>query len=320
MRFAGPARGKGGNLSTRRAVREPEKDAKPPVVLQSPDMNPPGHPPRSTPRPVVVVLGSGRSGTSLLMQVLAALGLRMSAEMIEARRDNPRGFYEDASIVRVQADLLRQLGAWPYHPLPEDWPEAPATTNAAGALQDVLRDRLGRDARTWGFKDPRTASFLPLWRRVFAAEDVVPRYLLALREPGSIIRSFREAYATDGETAERVWLRRTCDALWHTRADCHIVHYEDWFVRSREVIEGLARFTGLGEAGAAASLETLVSPDLNRSETTGHVLRDPHARALHTALKSCRGDVFDRERLLRTVDACRRHLGPHPARNPAPAR
>ncbi len=44
---------------------------------------------------------------TLLMQVLAALGLRVSEEMIEARRDNPRGFYEDAPIVRIQADLLR---------------------------------------------------------------------------------------------------------------------------------------------------------------------------------------------------------------------
>ena len=79
-------------MSTRRTGREPEKDAKPPVVLQSPAMKPPDLPPRSAPRPVVVVLGSGRSGTSLLMQVLAALGLRVSEEMIEARRDNPRGF------------------------------------------------------------------------------------------------------------------------------------------------------------------------------------------------------------------------------------
>jgi hypothetical protein len=276
----------------------------------------PENPPHSSPRPVIVVLGSGRSGTSLLMQVLAALGMRVSDEMIEARRDNPRGFYEDARIVRIQADLLRQLRAWPYHPLPADWLDVSATASAARALQDVLRDRLDRGQGAWGFKDPRTASFLPLWRRLLAAENTMPRYVLALREPGSIIRSFSEAYATDGETAERVWLRRSCDALWHTRADCYIVHYEDWFERARELVEDLARFTGLGEVGAAVPLETLVRPDLNRSGGAGHVLRDPHARALHVALESCRGNAFDRERLLRTVDICRRHMDEHsvPAR------
>lgn len=299
MRFAGPARGKGGNLSTRRAGREPEKDAKPPAVLQSPAMNPPGLPTRSTPRPAIVVLGSGRSGTSLLMQVLAALGMRVSEEMIEARRDNPRGFYEDAPIVRIQADLLRALGAWPFHPLPAGWLEAPATVSAARDLAAVLEKRL-EGGRLWGFKDPRTATFLPLWRRLFAELDVTPRYVLALREPGAVIRSFMTAYQAGAETAEAVWLARTRDALLHTGAACHIVHYEDWFSRGVAVAEDLARFAGL-DPGAVASLGELVRPELNRSAAPGHVLANPHARALDAALEACRGDDFDREGLLRIV-------------------
>lgn len=273
----------------------------PPAVLQSSAMNPPGLPPRSAPRPVVVVLGSGRSGTSLLMQVLAALGLRVSEEMIEARRDNPRGFYEDAPIVRIQADLLRALGAWPFHPLPADWLAAPATAAAARDLAAVLEKRL-EGGGLWGFKDPRTATFLPLWRRLFTQLGVVPRYVLALREPGAVIRSFMTAYQAGAETAEAVWLARTRDALLHTGAACHIVHYEDWFSRGMAVAEDLARFAGL-DPGAVAALGELVQPELNRSAVPGHVLANPHARALHAALEACRGDDFDREGLLRLVAA-----------------
>lgn len=264
-------------------------------------MNPPGLPPRSVPRPVAVVLGSGRSGTSLLMQVLAALGMRVSAEMIEARRDNPRGFYEDAPIVRIQADLLRALGAWPFHPLPGDWLAAPATAAAARDLAAVLEKRLAGDG-LWGFKDPRTAAFLPLWRQLFTQLDVAPRYVLALREPGAVIRSFMTAYQAGADTAEAVWLARTREALLHTGAACHIVHYEDWFSRGVAVAEGLARFAGL-DPGAVASLGELVRPELNRSAAPGHVLANPHARALHAALEACRGDDFDREGLLRIVAA-----------------
>ena len=273
----------------------------PPAALQSPAMNPPGLPPRSVPRPVVVVLGSGRSGTSLLMQVLAALGMRVSAEMIEARRDNPRGFYEDAPIVRIQADLLRALGAWPFHPLPGDWLAAPATAAAARDLAAVLEKRLAGDG-LWGFKDPRTAAFLPLWRQLFTQLDVAPRYVLALREPGAVIRSFMTAYQAGADTAEAVWLARTREALLHTGAACHIVHYEDWFSRGVAVAEGLARFAGL-DPGTVASLGELVRPELNRSAAPGHVLANPHARALHAALEACRGDDFDREGLLRIVAA-----------------
>lgn len=252
-------------------------------------------------RPVVVVLGSGRSGTSLLMQVLAALGLRVSPQLIEARRDNPRGFFEDARIVRIQADLMRALGAWPYHALPPDWLEAPATDVAARALRQVLRENLDRDG-LWGFKDPRTAPFLPLWQRLFAEESLEPRYILALRAPGSILRSFMAAYRTPLETAEAVWLRRTCDALRHTRAACHIVHYEDWFTRGAEVASGLARYTGL--AGNADDLpDELVRPDLNRAGGGEQLLGDPAARALDAALAGCRGDGFDRNSLLAAVAA-----------------
>jgi hypothetical protein len=99
----------------------------------------------STPAlPIVVVLGSGRSGTSLLMQVLASLGMRVSAELIEARRDNPQGFFEDAPIVRAQADLLRGLNAWPFHPLPDDWLDAPATASAAEALRGDVTSAIDR--------------------------------------------------------------------------------------------------------------------------------------------------------------------------------
>jgi hypothetical protein len=249
------------------------------------------------------------------MQVLAALGMRVSEELIEARRDNPQGFFEDARIVRAHANLMRSLGVWPYHPLPTGWLDAPAAAAAAMELQGALRHRLSQGSGSgtpWGFKDPRTASFLPLWQRLFAEEGVMPRYVLALREPGSILRSFMDAYQTPLETAELVWLQRTCDALWHTRADCHIVHYEDWFSRGREVLEGLAHFTGLdaglGEAGGVAFLETLVRPDLNRSSGSDYDLRNPDARALQSALSACRGEAFDQDALLQCVAACRASL------------
>lgn len=263
--------------------------------------------PSANPRPIVVVLGSGRSGTSLLMQVLAMLGLKLSEQLIEARRDNPVGFHEDAGIVRIQANLMRALGVWPYHPPPADWLAAPATAAAARELTALLHARLARTDGLWGFKDPRTAPFLPLWRHLYDELGLEPRHVLALRQPGSIIQSFMAAYQTPADTAERVWLRRTSDALWHTQAACHIVHYEDWFRRAREQAEGLARFTGLDQAGVGASIRNIVRPDLNRSAGSDYALRNPAARALWEALSDCRGDAFDRAWLLRIVAACRDH-------------
>lgn len=260
-------------------------------AVQSPSAN----------RPVVVVLGSGRSGTSLLMQVLGALGMELSDTLIEARRDNPEGFYEDARIVKIQADLLRSLGAWPFHPLPPDWLSRAETATAGEALRVVLREHTARPG-IWGFKDPRTASFLPLLQRLFAEEGIAPKYILALRDPGKIIRSFMQAYDVSAQVAEAVWLRRTCDALWHTGGECHIVHYEDWFDRPREVAAGLACHIGLPEADASA-LPAIVRPDLDRAGQGFDGLHTQEARALHGTLEDYRGSVFNRDELLRAVSA-----------------
>ncbi|MBM4181393.1 MAG: sulfotransferase [Betaproteobacteria bacterium] len=261
-------------------------------------------------RPVIVVLGAGRSGTSLLMQVLAALGMRVSPALIGAREDNPEGFYEDAGIVRIQADLMRALGAWPYHPLPANWLDAPATAAAEIALRALLRERLGEAGGVWGFKDPRTASFLPLWQRIFSAEAIAPRYLLALREPDDILRSFMRAYQASAPLAESVWLRRTCDALWHTQAACHVVHYEDWFIRGDGVAAGLARFCGLDTAADTRMPGGLVRPELNRcgGPRVDTALASPRARALQAALRACRGDIRERAQLLQRVADCRAAL------------
>lgn len=265
---------------------------------------PPPSPPASA-RPVIVVLGSGRSGTSLLMQVLAALGMPLSDRLIGAGQANPQGHFEDAPIVRIQADLLRQLGAWPYHPLPPDWLDAPATAAAEHALAQVLGERLKQspgDGPPWGFKDPRTAAFLPLWQRLFTRLGLAPHYVLALRDPGSIVQSFMTAYGTHRAEAEAVWRRRTVESLHHTRARCHLVHYEDWFTRPQAVAADLARFVGLNPT--APLPETLIRPDLDRARPAATPLTTPEARALAQALFTCRGNDFDPDALLARVCQC----------------
>lgn len=259
----------------------------------------------AAPRTVVVVLGPGRSGTSLLMQVLAALGLTPSGELIPAGHHNPRGHFEDAAIVRIQADLLRALGAWPYHPLPAGWLHHPASARAAAALADLLRARLAQHPGRWGFKDPRTASLLPLWQGVFSRAGITPRYLLALRQPGKVMQSFMRAYQTPAREAEAVWLRRTCDALWHTRADCHIVHYEDWFSQPRQVAQALARDTGLAAASAADIAAHIVQRALDRCGAAPPAPCMPQTRTLYAALRACQGRPHDPAGLLDLVRDCR---------------
>src|SRR5688572_3448925 len=113
-----------------------------------------------------------RSGTSLAGQMLHALGVPMSANLLVANEYNERGYFEDAAGVRTHAELLNALGC-PWHsisatfPLPADWLEHPAAHTARQKLAEHVGQQL--TGTRWAVKDPRMARLLPLWLQL--AED-----------------------------------------------------------------------------------------------------------------------------------------------------
>lgn len=253
---------------------------------------------------MVVVLGPGRSGTSLVMQVLAACGLNLSrGDLVAANELNPAGFFEDAEIVAVQQALIQRIGgAWAM-PVSQTWVGSEAAIEAAGQLRRIVGERLACGG-PWGFKDPRTASLLPLWRGVFEGLGLAPRFVLAMRDPADVVASLRPLSERNDRLSEMLWLQRTLEALRHTGGDCYIVHYEDWFRAPSETASALAAFAGL-DAGddAAALVARVLQPGLNRARARepGVVVRNRCVLDLHAALRTCVGQSGDRAALMHTV-------------------
>jgi hypothetical protein len=260
---------------------------------------------------VVVVLSAGRSGTSLLMKALAALGLRLSEKMIPGSVNNPEGLVEDAEIVEVHKELLDNLNARPFLPLPEGWVQSDAVKKARPKLKEILEDRLGEAVGLWGFKDPRTASFLPLWNWILNGPGTVPIFLLGVRNPAAVAVSLRRQINREESISELQWLQRTTDALHHTGADCYIVHYEDWFTRPNELAQELCRYTGLDKyfnGSVEEALKDVIKPNLNRAVYEDYFIQNEYVLKLYDMLKDCRGDDFDRAKLMAVVKACRRAM------------
>jgi len=70
-------------------------------------------------RPLIMVLGMHRSGTSLCSHVLSALGVDMVDE-VESRFDNPRGHWERWEIVDLHDRILAKLNR-SYVVLADTW-------------------------------------------------------------------------------------------------------------------------------------------------------------------------------------------------------
>jgi hypothetical protein len=262
-------------------------------------------------RRIIVVLSPGRSGTSLLMNILSALGMSVSENMISGSVGNPEGFFEDREIVEIHKNLLEELHTNAVLPLPDGWVEFGVTRVARRKLRDILEMRLEKSNTIWGFKDPRTGNFLPLWNRMLNEPGIVPCFLLAVRHPASVAASLNRQIGRKVAITELQWLQRTTDALHHTGADCYIVQYEDWFTRPNELAQGLCRYTGLDNyfnGNVDDALRDVIKPNLNRAVYEDYCVENEYVLKLYDILKDCRGDDFDRAKLMAVVKECRKAM------------
>lgn len=266
---------------------------------------------RQQARRVIVGLGVGRSGTSLLMQVLHKLGMDVSKIMTPPSEQNHLGGYEDTDIFTTHNEILRLLQTNQLLPLPDNWLLNPGLDGIKQKLSRIVEEHVQMSQKIWGFKDPRTVLFLPLWFQIFNALKIVPINICAVRAPGPTIRSLEIQYNQNKDISELFWLNKTCAALSHTGGNCHIVHYEDWFTRPVEQAQSLLKFTGLDQyftSDVQEVLSSVIKPNLNRAIYDDIEVKNKYVLKLYDVLQDCRGDDFDHVQLMGVVKECRKAM------------
>jgi hypothetical protein len=72
-------------------------------------------------RSLVLVAGSGRSGTSLFAGIMKRLGYTVPGPEVPADETNPRGFAESQWVVDFHTRLLRRAGVQTADARPSAW-------------------------------------------------------------------------------------------------------------------------------------------------------------------------------------------------------
>jgi len=230
-------------------------------------------------RSVIVVLGMDRSGTSLCTQILHLLGMELSEDLIWPDPYNGKGYFESNALYECNDGVLRALDShWDeirtLRPLSPAWWRLPAARETEQKLSELVRANLERFTGIWGFKDPRTAGLLPLWRRVFRNCGVRPIYVMTVRHPVAVAASLARRHGAQPRAGELLWLERyyQCFSSLGSQIRC-VVHYEDWFSNPLEQARRLLAATGLewpsselelGETLRGAADGTLAHEDSSR--------------------------------------------------------
>lgn len=249
-----------------------------------------------------MVLGMHRSGTSATARSLQTLGIRLGGRLMEPAANNEKGFYEDLDLVALNEEMLQVCGRkWDsLEPLREVDVDLLCSNGYLLRAVSLLRDKLGDDP-AFGFKDPRTARLLPFWQRVFLSADFNVRYVMAYRNPLSVVRSLEHR---DGFDSAKSFLL-TADYLLSCLnlaqgSQLMMIDYDCLVNEPREELEKLSEYLDmpLDEQAVSDFCDDFLSEELRHSRfrpddlqldvKAVSLLKEIHA-AIHAALQAGEG-------------------------------
>lgn len=190
-----------------------------------------------------LILGTGRSGTSMLAGCLARAGYHQGEGLHLPRSANPKGFFEAPEINGLNEELLalalRGTPAAERFRAGQRWLAAAPAWRAAVPAALASRMAAALRQRPFAFKDPRFCFTLPAWRPLLGAT----RFLVVFRDPRATVASMleecrRAPYLAGLDPSEEELL-----ALWeqaHRRLLLEARRGEWRFVHAEQILDGSA--------------------------------------------------------------------------------
>ncbi len=248
----------------------------------------------------VIILGSGRSGTSLMAGALSRCGYFFGDSMVPPDEANPKGFFEDIDVNRINEDILRRyvparlpgvLGDLLTPTRTVYWQRwlAAVSRDVSAVVPPSIAERIERKtARApYCFKDPRFSYTLPAWKPFL--RDIV--YICVFRRPADNLHSLLAEARRDSEI-RGVALRfsvREAAAMWHSMygriLDRHHKPGEEWvFVEYSQLMDG-SGYAAIEQALGVNVQRSFAERRLERSNA-GNVGVPPRLLSLYARLQS----------------------------------
>lgn len=231
---------------------------------------------------LILVAGSGRSGTSLFSGMLKALGCHIPQPEVIADETNPQGFGESQWVVDLHVKLLKAVGVTTSDARPAAW----AKTAEIGRDRDVEKDlekwlrREFRHSDHVVVKDPRLLWFITLWRDI--GEIVAaPCFVTCLRHPLEVLKSKQTYYGETKNPNSRVggWINTMLYTERSTRGSRRsLVRYEDLLSDPMKALAQVSDPLDLAIMERATpnqmrQANKIVNPSLRRSRATWESLQ-----------------------------------------------
>lgn len=258
--------------------------------------------PAGTKRRVLLILGMHRSGTSAVTRVVNLLGAKIGDRLVPPGHDNPSGFWENATAVEINEQLLRELGRTWYdmREMPDGWMETAAAAKALDLARKFIRRDLG-DSTFCALKDPRMCLTAPLWIKAFEALKFEVSCIFVVRDPREVIESLHRRNDWPRSPLYLMWVQYLLEAEAATRGFHRVmVSYDqvldDWRACMERVAKSLHLAWPVKPDDAGAAIDAFLDRGQRHHRTADKTVADNDdmpmlVRSLHDAcLKTAEGE------------------------------
>jgi hypothetical protein len=233
-------------------------------------------------------MGFGRSGTSLLNGLLYHSGYFAGNHLHPARETNPKGFYEEIIINRINEQILEPYDYSKHH---SDYPLFdkafspynprrghrwltcinPGTqiSSQDEHIKSLIKNIVAQP-RPFAYKDPRFNYTLPVWLE-FLPEDT--RFLCIFRDPAIVISSVIKECKTVEYLSEFYIDEEICFKIWYNSYR-HFLDSMTKEIKAKTLFisyEGLIRNQNLDKISRFLNADinnNFIEPALNRTRPT----------------------------------------------------
>lgn len=191
----------------------------------------------------VVILGSGRSGSSLVANMLIKLGVHMGTDFLGPGPSNPLGHFENLRFLNLNERVLLPIagGGWMKPPNSE------GLKKAEKLFSNKIKTLVKREQREpiWGWKDPRTSLLIDLYYPYL----VDPYFIVCERNPDDVARSWSKISSMSFDESKELCLKYdnlAGEFLDENPSAKHLhVLFEDVIANPVDFIERVSGFLGL---------------------------------------------------------------------------
>lgn len=184
---------------------------------------------------IILVVGPYRSGTSVLTKGLSSLGVSLTAPLFHFPAHNPKGDWEDPQFQDFNNEILDKLSSLAKRSrrilsITEEETNLLCKQGFVEQASQLLSEKLS-DSQPLGMKSPRVSILLPFWKKVFKELDLHVSFVIALRNPESVVASITAFTQEAAEKSFWIWISFLLSCLEYSEGHQRILVDYDQLIK-----------------------------------------------------------------------------------------